>query len=87
MTLYRFICPAPCSRAISVEASNEEDAVREFLNAGAMSCRNADVQRPCGEGHPQISPLTQEQLSEVVRVIMTEEERPQAALGGMPRPA
>ena len=75
---YSFTCPAPCRRVIRVDASNDDDAVRKILKAGAIACRNVDSPDPCEAAHPRMSPLTDEQLRESVRWMMTAEYIPEA---------
>jgi hypothetical protein len=75
---YAFRCPAPCSRVIRVDASSDEDAVRKILKSGAIACRNADGYASCEAVRPRMSPLTEGQLMEAVRLIMVEEDLPEA---------
>jgi hypothetical protein len=75
---YTFTCPSPCSRVIRVDASSDDDAVRKILKAGAIVCRNVGGHDLCEAVHPRMSPLTDGQLREAVRLIMTAEDLPEA---------
>jgi hypothetical protein len=74
---YTFRCPSPCRRVIRVDASSDDDAVRKILKGGAIACRNVDNHDSCEAAHPRMSPLTDGQLREAVRWIMTAEDLPE----------
>jgi len=71
---YIFTCPIPCNRVIRVDANDADDAVRNIVKAGGMACRNGESPGSCGESHPQMSPLPERRLKDLVRFIMKEED-------------
>ena len=75
--IYTFSCPAPCRRVIRVDARNDEDAVGKIIKAGALTCRNRASHDTCDTTRPVLSPWTDMQLREVVRLIMRGEELPE----------
>jgi hypothetical protein len=69
---YIFTCPAPCNRVIRIDANDADDAIRKIVKAGGMACRNGERPGSCGESHPQMLPLPERMLKDLVRFIMTE---------------
>lgn len=76
---YEFACPFPCSRVIQVEASDVDDAVRKIMKAGGLVCRNGNSLIPCRVAHPQIPPLPDQKLRNVIRSAMKQEDLPIAS--------
>ncbi len=66
---YTFACPAPCSRVITVDANNGDEAVNKIIDAGALSCRNIKNTSCCKKVH-HLSPLTEKKLRDIVRLCM-----------------
>lgn len=73
---YIFACPFPCNRVISVDAGDADDAVRKIIKAGGLTCRNGESHIPCKITHPQIPPLSDRQLRELIRSTMKQEDFP-----------
>jgi len=68
--IYTFSCPAPCQRLICVDARDDEEAVVKFIGAGAMLCRNRGKHDNCPMVHPDMTPLPDMRLREIVRLSM-----------------
>jgi len=66
---YTFSCPVPCSRVIMVEANNDDDAVNKIIGAGAINCRTIKNESCCKKVH-YLSPLSEKELKEIVRLSM-----------------
>lgn len=77
---YTFACPVPCSRVIRVDACDDDDAVRKIIEAGGMTCRSRESSKPCRTPHPPMSPLPDKQMVDLVRVSMTVDDLPEAAV-------
>ena len=72
--VYTFTCPAPCSRLIMVDATNDDDAVNKIIGAGAINCRNIK-NTPCCKNVLHLSPLSEKELREIVRLSMNVENQ------------
>jgi len=70
--VYTFECPAPCSKVIMVNATNDDDAVNKLIRAGAINCRNIKNASCCNKV-PHLCPLTEKELQGIVRLCMTVE--------------
>ncbi len=55
---YSFTCPAPCNYEIKVDAKNDDEAVGRIIKAGEVHRKQA---------HPDMPPMTEEQLTKIVR--------------------
>jgi hypothetical protein len=55
---YSFRCPAPCNYEIKVDAKNDDEAVERIITAGEAHRMQA---------HPDMPPMTQEQLRNIVQ--------------------
>ena len=71
---YKFACPYPCNRMIYVEAADPDDAVQKIIEVGGLACRNGNRHIPCGLSHPQMPPLSDPQLRELIRTFMELED-------------
>ena len=60
---------------ICIDAPTEEDAVEKLIEAGAMACRNREAHCRCCEIHLEAPPVSDQQLREVVRLYMKEEDQ------------
>ena len=72
--VYKFICPAPCSRVMMVDANNDDDAVNKIIGAGAINCRNMKSM-PCCKKVPHLPPLPEKKLGDIVRLCMSVENQ------------
>jgi len=72
--VYTFICPAPCSKVIMVDATNDDDAVNKLIRAGAINCRNIKKSSFCNK-NPHLCPFTEKELQGIVRLCMTVEDQ------------
>jgi hypothetical protein len=72
--VYRFACPAPCSRVITVDANDDDDAVNKIIGAGAINCRNME-DTPCCKKVFHLAPLPEEDLRDIVRLCMNVESQ------------
>jgi hypothetical protein len=70
--VFTFACPAPCSRVIAVDASNDDDAVNKIIGAGAINCRTIE-NTPCCKKVLHLAPLPENNLRDIVRLCMTVE--------------
>lgn len=70
--VYAFACPAPCSRVIKVDASDDDDAVNKIMEAGAINCRNINSTPSCKKVL-QLPPLPEENLRAIVLLCMSVE--------------
>ena len=70
--VYTFACPAPCSRVITVDAHNDDDAITKIIGAGAINCRNMK-NSPCREKVSHLPPLPEKKLREIVHLCMNVE--------------
>jgi len=73
LMIYSFICPSPCNREIIVEAQNNVDAVEKMITAGAISCRNSAKRLSCEKRHFDMSPISPEQLKNIIGLCMRQE--------------
>lgn len=71
---YIFACPIPCDRVIRVDANNVDEAVKKIVRAGGMACRSGESPSSCGEDHPQMSPLSERRMRELIEFAMKEED-------------
>ncbi len=55
---YSFTCPAPCNYEVKVDAGNDGEAVGKIIKAGEAHRKQA---------HPDMPPMTEEQLRTIVR--------------------
>jgi predicted small metal-binding protein len=55
---YSFKCPAPCNYEVKVDAKNDDEAVERIIKAGEVHRKQA---------HPNMPPMTDEQLKTMVR--------------------
>ena len=55
---YSFTCPAPCNYEVKVDAGNNDEAVGKIIKAGEVHRKQA---------HPDMPPMTEEQLKNIVR--------------------
>ena len=55
---YSFKCPAPCNYEVKVDAGNDDEAVGKIIKAGEVHRKQA---------HPNMPPMTDEQLRTTVR--------------------
>ena len=55
---YSFKCPAPCNYEVKVDAGNDDEAVGKIIKAGEVHRKQA---------HPNMPPMTDEQLRTMVR--------------------
>jgi len=69
--IYRFVCPAPCNREITIYADTDTDAIKKIISAGALSCRNMANRSYCEKYHRAMPSLPENRLREIVRVSMT----------------
>jgi hypothetical protein len=67
--VYKFACPAPCSRVIMVDANSDDDAVNKIIGAGAINCRNVDDTSCCKKVF-HLPPLPEKDLRDIVRMCM-----------------
>ena len=67
--VYTFTCPAPCSRLIMVDATNDDDAVNKIIGAGAINCRTLKNESCCNKVH-HLSPLPEKELREILKLCM-----------------
>jgi len=65
--VYTFICPAPCSRIIMVDATNDDDAVNKIIGAGAINWHNIK-NMPCCKKVIHLPPLPEKKLIDIVRL-------------------
>jgi hypothetical protein len=70
--VYTYTCPAPCSRVIMVDATNDDDAINKIIGAGAINCRNTE-NTSCCKKIPHLSPLPENKLREIVQLCMNAE--------------
>jgi hypothetical protein len=68
--VYKFACPIPCNRVIEVFANTDEDAVKKFIAAGAISCRNSANPSCCEKDDHYMPSLPENRLTEIVRLTM-----------------
>ena len=55
---YSFKCPGTCSYEVKVEAKNDDEAVGKIIKEGEDHRKQA---------HPDMPPMTEEQLKTIVR--------------------
>ena len=55
---YSFKCPGTCTYEVKVEAQNDDDAVGKII-------KTEEVHRK--QAHPDMPPMTEEQLKNIVR--------------------
>ena len=55
---YSFKCPGSCNYEVKVDAQNDDEAIGKIIKAG-------EVHRK--EAHPDMPPMTEEQLKNIVR--------------------
>lgn len=53
-----------------VDATNDDDAVNKFIRAGVINCRNVETQSCRGKDYRSMSPLSEEQIRDIVRLSM-----------------
>ena len=70
---YSFECPTPCNREIKVDASDDVEAVKKIIVAGAISCRNMNNHCHCEKAHFYLPPIPEEKLRSIVSLCMREE--------------
>ncbi|MEN6320116.1 MAG: hypothetical protein ABFD82_15340 [Syntrophaceae bacterium] len=68
--VYTFTCPQPCFRVTMVDAHHDDDAVDKFIRAGVIGCRYREKQSCRGKDYRHMSPLSEEQIREIVRLSM-----------------
>ena len=61
---YSFSCPAPCNYKINVDAPSDDDAINKIMAAGKVHAK---------EAHPDMPPMTDEQMKGMVRTAMQKE--------------
>lgn len=61
---YSFKCPA-CEHTITVEAENDDEAVQKINTEGVVHAQQV---------HPEMPPMSEEQMTQMVRENMTREE-------------
>ena len=61
---YSFKCPA-CEHTVAVEAENDDEAVNKI---------NAEGATHAAQVHPDMPPMSEEQMTQMVRQSMTKEE-------------
>jgi hypothetical protein len=83
---YSFVCPLPCNHIIQVDAENDHDAALELIAAGALRCRNAEYQCFCEKAPNDILPMSEEQIKQIVRTCMREEQDRQSLSQGILAP-
>lgn len=81
--VYRYACPRPCHRVITVHADTDEEAIDRLIGAGAMGCRTLAYRKECKEGHHHMPLLSEVQLRQLVRWGM--EAETSAPLAAAPR--
>jgi len=55
---YSFKCPGTCNYEVKVEAKNDDEAIRKIIKEGEDHRKQA---------HPDMPPMTEEQLKTIVR--------------------
>jgi hypothetical protein len=65
--IYRFACPVPCNREISINADTDADAIQKIISAGALSCRNIANRSYCEKYDKAMFSLPANRLMEIVR--------------------
>jgi hypothetical protein len=55
---YSFTCPAPCNYEVRVDAQNDDEAVGKIIKTGEGHRKQA---------HPDMPPMTEEQLKKIVQ--------------------
>ena len=64
--VYRYACPSPCRRVVTVHADTDEEAIERLIGAGAMGCRNLAYRNECREGHHHMPLLSEVQLRQII---------------------
>ena len=71
--VYTFICPAPCSRIIMVDATDDDDAVNKIIGTGAINWRN--IKTSCCKKAIHLPPLPEKKVIDIVRLCMNVENQ------------
>ncbi len=58
---YSFKCPSPCNHEITVESKDDEEAMRKIMAAGRVHAAKA---------HPDMPPMTEQQMKDVLKAGM-----------------
>lgn len=70
MMTHSFVCPIPCNHEIRVSAKNDDHAVIDLIEAGALRCRNIKYRCRCEKAQHDMSPISEQELKQIVRICM-----------------
>jgi predicted small metal-binding protein len=58
---YTLSCPPPCKYTIKVDAQSDDEAIKKIMEKGKEHAK---------EAHPDMPPMTEDQMKEMVRANM-----------------
>ncbi len=58
---YTLSCPSPCNYTIKVDAQSDDEAIKKIMEEGKDHVKKA---------HPDMPPMTEDQMKEMVRTNM-----------------